>query len=102
GPEFDLIDEASKTLLFSATYTVSNDSNRMGNRLVGPDLKIKKTDHMISGPLFPGTLQCPTAGSPILLGADAQTLGGYPRLLQVVLVDRHLIGQLRPGDRIKF
>ena len=102
GPEFDLIDEASKTLLFSATYTVSNDSNRMGSRLVGPDLKIKKTDHMISGPLFPGTLQCPTEGSPILLGVDAQTLGGYPRLLQIALVDRHLIGQLRPGDRIKF
>ena len=102
GPEFDAVDEASKKLLFSEIYTVSNDSNRMGNRLIGPELKIEKVDHMISGPLFPGTLQCPTEGSPILLGPDAQTLGGYPRLLQVSSIDCHLVGQLRPGDRIKF
>jgi len=102
GPEFNAIDEASKKLLFSETYTVTNDSNRMGNRLIGPELKIEKVDHMISGPLFPGTLQCPTDGSPILLGPDAQTLGGYPRLLQVSSIDCHLVGQLRPGDRIKF
>tara|TARA_Y100000588_G_scaffold382533_1_gene470210 strand:+ start:8642 stop:9577 length:936 start_codon:yes stop_codon:yes gene_type:complete len=102
GPEFYAIDETSKKLLFSETFTVSNDSNRMGNRLIGPELKIEKAGHMISGPLFPGTLQCPQDGSPILLGPDAQTLGGYPRLLQVSSIDRHLIGQLRPRDRIKF
>ena len=102
GPEFYTMDETSKKLLFSEIFTVSNDSNRMGNRLIGPELKIEKSSQMISSPLFPGTLQCPTDGSPILLGPDAQTLGGYPRLLQVTSIDRHLIGQLRPGDRIKF
>ena len=101
-PEFYAIDEASKKLLFSETYKVSNDSNRMGNQLIGPELKVEKVNNMISGPLFPGTLQCPKNGSPILLGPDAQTLGGYPRLLQVSSIDRHLVGQLRPGDRIKF
>ncbi|MDP7675354.1 MAG: hypothetical protein QGI31_11180, partial [Dehalococcoidia bacterium] len=50
----------------------------------------------------PGTLQCPKDGSPILLGSDAQTLGGYPRLIQVPLFNQHLIGQLRPGDSIEF
>jgi allophanate hydrolase subunit 2 len=57
---------------------------------------------MISGPVFTGTIQCPETGLPILLGPDAQTLGGYPRILQVVKADRHLIGQLRPGDQLKF
>ena len=102
GPEFYAIDEASKKLLLSETYKVSNDSNRMGSLLIGPELTIEKVNHMISGPLFPGTLQCPKNGSPILLGPDAQTLGGYPRLLQVSSIDCHLVGQLRPGDRINF
>jgi len=102
GPEFDFLDQYSQTLLFSETFKVSNDSDRMGSRLIGANLNIKTTDHMMSGPLFPGTLQCPKNGSPILLGSDAQTLGGYPRLIQIPLFNRHLIGQLRPGDCIEF
>ena len=102
GPEFEVLDQSSQTLLFSETFKVSNDSDRMGSRLIGKNLNVKTTDHMTSGPLFPGTLQCPKDGSPILLGSDAQTLGGYPRLIQVPLFNQHLIGQLRPGDSIEF
>jgi allophanate hydrolase subunit 2 len=57
---------------------------------------------MPSAAVFPGTLQCPESGVPFLLGIDAQTTGGYPRVLQVARPDRHLIGQLRPGDRLRF
>ena len=102
GPEFEVLDQSSQTLLFSETFKVSNDSDRMGSRLIGKNLNVKTTDQMTSGPLFPGTLQCPKDGSPILLGSDAQTLGGYPRLIQVPLFNQHLIGQLRPGDSIEF
>jgi biotin-dependent carboxylase-like uncharacterized protein len=102
GPEFEVLDQSSQTLLFSETFKVSNDSDRMGSRLICKNLNVKTTDHMTSGPLFPGTLQCPKDGSPILLGSDAQTLGGYPRLIQVPLFNQHLIGQLRPGDSIEF
>ncbi|MDP6920244.1 MAG: hypothetical protein QGH43_13500, partial [Arenicellales bacterium] len=56
----------------------------------------------ISSPMFPGTIQCPPNGQPIILGPDAQTLGGYPRIFQVAKIDRSLIGQLRPGDRLRF
>ena len=51
---------------------------------------------------FPGTLQCPTEGVPFLLGVDAQTTGGYPRVLQVARADRHLLGQMRPGDHLRM
>ncbi|MGB2074998.1 MAG: hypothetical protein ACPHYE_07220, partial [Henriciella sp.] len=53
-------------------------------------------------PVFPGTIQCPENGVPFVLGIDAQTTGGYPRIASVALCDQHLLGQCRPGDRIRF
>jgi len=47
-------------------------------------------------------MPCPPDGRPFLLGPDAQTTGGYPRIAQVILADRHLIGQLSPGAKIQF
>ena len=49
-----------------------------------------------------GTVQCPQGGLPIILGCDSQTLGGYPRILQIAEIDFPLIGQLRPRDRVSF
>ena len=57
---------------------------------------------MVSCPMNPGTVQCPKNGLPIILGCDSQTLGGYPRILQIAKVDLHLIGQLRPNDSVSF
>ena len=74
----------------------------MGIRLNGSPLEIDEHGDMISSPMFPGTIQCPANGQPILLGPDAQTLGGYPRVFQVSKIDRALIGQLRPGDQLRF
>ena len=53
-------------------------------------------------PMIPGTIQCPENGLPIILGCDSQTLGGYPRILQIAATDLHLIGQLRPNDSVSF
>jgi len=50
--------------------------------------------------VFPGTVQCPESGAPFLLSVDAGTVGGYPRVAQIVRADRHLLGQLRPGDPV--
>jgi len=102
GPEFNRLSSNAKDSIENLEYIISNDSNRMGIRVEGPSLEINESGNMISGPVFTGTLQCPETGLPILLGPDAQTLGGYPRILQVVKADRHLIGQLRPGDQLKF
>ena len=102
GPEYDFIKEPSKKIIFSSIFTVSNDSNRMGNRLTGVKVDISNNNQMISCPMAPGTIQCPENGLPIILGCDSQTLGGYPRILQIAAADLHLIGQLRPNDSISF
>jgi antagonist of KipI len=50
----------------------------------------------------PGTIQVPPDGQLIVLGADAQTIGGYPQLAHVITVDLPLLAQLRPGDMVRF
>ena len=102
GPEYDLIKKTSREIIFSSIFTVSNDSNRMGNRLIGVEVDISNNNQMVSCPMAPGTIQCPENGLPIILGCDSQTLGGYPRILQVAATDLHLIGQLRPNDKVSF
>ena len=102
GPEYDLIKKTSREIIFSSIFTVSNDSNRMGNRLIGVEVDISNNNQMVSCPMAPGTIQCPENGLPIILGCDSQTLGGYPRILQIAAADLHLIGQLRPNDSISF
>jgi antagonist of KipI len=82
-------------------YTVAPQSNRMGLRLEGP--RVSGTDReLTSEPVCPGTVQVPRDGQPIILGRDCQTIGGYPRLAQVIRADLDLLGQLRPGMRVRF
>lgn len=57
---------------------------------------------MKSAPVFPGTVQGPPSGQPIILLSDAQTTGGYPRIAHIIRADRHLLGQLRPGDLVRL
>ena len=102
GPEYDFVNNTSKENIFSSIFSVSNDSNRMGNRLEGKDIELTNYTQIVSCPMSIGTIQCPENGSPIILGCDSQTLGGYPRILQIAAVDLHLIGQLRPNDKISF
>ena len=102
GPEYDFIKEPSKKIIFSSIFTVSNDSNRIGNRLIGVEVDTSKNNQMVSCPMATGTIQCPENGFPIILGCDSQTLGGYPRILQIAATDLHLIGQLRPNDSVSF
>jgi antagonist of KipI len=53
-------------------------------------------------PVAPGTIQIPPDGQPIVLLADAQTIGGYPQVAHVAAVDLPLLAQLRPGDTVRF
>ena len=102
GPEFRFLSSKSKKQIFSSSYQVSNDSNRIGNRLEGVSLDLIDNNHMKSSPVNVGTVQCPNNGLPIILGCDSQTLGGYPRVLQIAEIDFPLIGQLRPRDKVFF
>ena len=97
-----LTDDARRAL-HTEGFTVTPRSDRMGLRLNGTPLAFRAdAPAMRSACVLPGTLQLPPGGAPILLGPDAQGTGGYPRVAAVLSADRHLIGQLRPGDRVRF
>src|SRR5262249_42796322 len=89
-------------VLQSAPYTISNTSDRMGFRLEGPRLTHSRGADIISDATPLGVLQVPASGQPILLMADRQTSGGYPKIATVISADISVAGQLGPGDSISF
>jgi antagonist of KipI len=81
--------------------TVTPASDRMGLRLRGEPLPLPGHE-MVSEPVCPGTVQVTRDGQCIVLGVDGQTIGGYPKIAQVVSADLDKLGQLRPGDVVTF
>lgn len=102
GRQFPLFDEASRMRIFQEPFTVSSDSDRMGYRLEGPTLALEQPQELISEAVAFGSIQVPADGNPIILLADRQTTGGYPKIGQVASVDLPLISQLKPGESLKF
>ncbi len=100
--ETSLLNDRQREVLFETTWIVGRRADRMGVALEGARIDIEHDGRMPSVPVFPGTIQCPNDGMPYLLGIDSGTTGGYPRVAQVARVDRHIIGQLRPGDHVAF
>lgn len=86
----------------TGVFDVSSRADRMGARLNGKPLTRQGGQELVSSPVAPGTVQVPPDGQPIVLLADAQTIGGYPQLAQVARVDLPLVAQLRPGSRVRF
>jgi 5-oxoprolinase (ATP-hydrolysing) subunit C len=85
----------------SQVFAISPASNRMGIRLTGNALSRPQRE-MISEPVCPGTVQVTNEGQCIILGCDGQTIGGYPKIAQVISADLDFLGQLRPGDMVQF
>jgi biotin-dependent carboxylase-like uncharacterized protein len=102
GAEVELLGKQSRFDLFDTNFSIGNRADRMGLQLGGARFSVKSGGRLVSAPVFPGTVQCPEDGSPFLLSIDTQTIGGYPRVAQVARADRHLIGQLRPGDHVRL
>ena len=88
--------------LTSEAFTVSHDSDRMGVRFDGPELKREDNIDLTSEAVAPGTIQIPPSGKPILLLGDCQTIGGYPKIAHVITVDLGIAAQLRAGDHVRF
>jgi 5-oxoprolinase (ATP-hydrolysing) subunit C len=82
-------------------FTVERDSNRMGLRLCGPVQRLPDRQ-LLSEPVCPGTVQVTSNGQCIILACDGQTIGGYPKIAQVISVDLDKLAQLRPGAVIRF
>jgi antagonist of KipI len=81
--------------------TISQSSNRMGLRLEGRPLMVPERE-LVSEPVCPGSVQVASDGQCIVLGVDGQTIGGYPKIAQVIAADLDHLGQLRPGDQVRF
>jgi len=93
--------------LFAQAWQVSARSDRQGLRLEGTALALAGASHAtdgerISEPVVPGTIQLPPDGQPIVLLADAQTHGGYPRIGHVIAADLPCLAQLRPGETLRL
>jgi antagonist of KipI len=102
GPQREWFADEALDVLQSAPYTITNDSDRMGFRLQGPSLAHKFGADIISDATPLGVLQVPSTGQPVLLMADRQTTGGYPKIATVITADIGIAGQLGPGDTIVF
>ncbi|MBT2581519.1 biotin-dependent carboxyltransferase family protein [Planococcus sp. ISL-109] len=102
GRQYPLFNEESRTRIFEEAFTVSSNSDRMGYRLEGPELALDQPKELISEAVAFGSVQVPADGNPIVLLADRQTTGGYPKIGQVASVDLPLISQLKPGESLKF
>nr|WP_240935863.1 biotin-dependent carboxyltransferase family protein [Hymenobacter sp. HDW8] len=104
GPEYSLFSTAGQQDFWAQEYTVTLASNRMGYRLRGDGaaLTLMQPEEMLSSAVTFGTVQVPPEGNPIVLLADHQTTGGYPRIAQVVTADYSLLAQVPPGGKIRF
>jgi len=85
-----------------AVFRVTPRVSRMGVEIDGPFSAPGAASLRPSSAVFPGALQVTPQGRGFLLLPDGQTTGGYRHVLQVIRADRHLLGQLRPGDSIRF
>jgi antagonist of KipI len=102
GNEWDWLSEDAKNIFQEGNYQVSNNSDRMGYRLRGKELKLKENKQLVSSAVTFGTIQLLPDGQLIVLMADHQTTGGYPRPGHVISVDLPLLAQKKPGDKIIF
>ena len=104
GPQDDYFTAAARHDFLTATYRVSQESDRMGSRLEGPILvhHPDKKPEIISDGIVPGAIQVPGNGVPIVLLADGPTVGGYPKIATVSSVDLPRLAVMPPGSQICF
>ncbi|MFE5317525.1 biotin-dependent carboxyltransferase family protein [Paenibacillus sp. NPDC056579] len=102
GAQYDLFDSDCIEALLSSEFKVQPQSDRMGYRLAGQPLAMLERKEMLSEPVTFGTIQVPPDGNPIVLMADRQTTGGYPKVAQVITADLPLLAQAQIGSGVRF
>ncbi|HMQ06135.1 MAG TPA: hypothetical protein PKC30_02485 [Saprospiraceae bacterium] len=101
GPEFDELNKNEKEILLGSTYTILGDSNRMATLCISSN-SLHFNREMVSGPVYPGTVQLPSSGKPMILMNDSQVSGGYPRVLIVRKNFLPVLAQKRAGEQFVF
>jgi allophanate hydrolase len=102
GPQADHFSAAALDALVGGDYRVTTEADRMGIRLEGARLEHTTAVEIVSDATVPGSIQVPGAGQPIVLLADAQTAGGYPKIATVITADLGRLAALRPGQSLRF
>ena len=108
GPQDDAFQPTrGRRTFIDSEYRVSKEADRMGIRFEGPTIEHavavdKGGADIISDGIAPGAIQVPGAGLPIVLLADRQTVGGYPKIATVASVDLPRLGRLLPGQAVRF
>jgi len=102
GPQADWFPASAWQDFLGTSYRVSPRSDRMGARLEGTALQMAQRKEMLSEAVAVGSVQVPPDGQPIVLLAERQTIGGYPKIANVITVDRARLAQARPGVIVRF
>ena len=102
GPQDDYFSAAGIETFFGTGYNVSQAVNRMGMRLEGAAVAHEKGFNIASDGIVRGAIQVPGNGLPIILMADCQTTGGYPKIATVISTDMPKLGRMMPGADIRF
>jgi len=102
GPQEDYFTPEGLATLLESEYEVTLASDRMGYRLSGPRVAHRDQAEIVSDGVVTGSVQVPGDGQPIVMMADHQTTGGYPKIATVIRADLPLLAQCLPGDRVRF
>lgn len=102
GPQQEYFTPRGLKTFLEGEYWITPESDRMGYRLKGPKIEHRYGADIITDATTPGSVQVPGDGMPIVLLADAQTTGGYPKIGVVISPDQDKLAQAKPGDRIRF
>ncbi|MEP7256067.1 MAG: biotin-dependent carboxyltransferase family protein [Ferruginibacter sp.] len=102
GVEWDLLNKASQQNFEKSNFSITNQSDRMGYRLSGTLLSLQQPTEIISSAVDAGIIQLLPTGNLIVLMADHQTTGGYPRIASVIKADLPKLAQVIPGQKISF
>ena len=102
GPQRDFFSDEEFAAFVNGLYTVGQNSNRMGMRLNGRPIAHRRGANIVSDAVAPGSIQIPGDGQPIILLADRQTTGGYPKIANVISADIPALGRVPAGAQIGF
>ena len=102
GPQEDYFTPDGIRAFFSGSYRLAARSDRMGYRLEGPAVEHAKGFNIVSDGIALGAIQIPGDGKPIVLMADHQSTGGYPKLGHVIRADIGRLAQCRAGEEVRF
>ncbi len=102
GLQVDYFTKESQENFFSKEYEITRLTDRMGMRLQGEKLKNAVNKNIKSEGITKGSIQIPGDGQPIVLLSDHPTIGGYPKIANVISADYDKLVQKTPGTKIKF